>query len=473
MTDTSLPPTHDSSSAISFTELVDAVRSAYQSGRTRPMAWRKAQLQGLLAFLTDHEQDLLDALHADLGRPVAEAFGADIGISRLHIKHTLRHFERWARPQRISAGMLSMPAKARVMSEPLGVALIIAPWNYPIQLLVEPMAAAIAAGNAVIAKPSELAPACSSVVSRCLPKYLDTEAIAIVEGGVEETTSLLEEPFDHILFTGSTNVGKVVMAAAAKHLTPVTLELGGKSPTIVAADANIEVAARRIAWGKLMNAGQTCIAPDYVLVDNAVKDRFVDALCTSIRGFYGDQVSTTPDFGRIVSSRHHTRLVNLIKTGGGSVAIGNSYDAESKFLAPTVVVDPDVESALMNEEIFGPILPIVGVESVDAAIKFVTSRPKPLALYVFSKSSATVSNVLASTTSGGACVNHVVMHIMPENLPFGGVGPSGMGAYHGKAGFDTFSHRKSVVHKPTWPDPTLLYPPYDDWKQKVLRVAMR
>ncbi len=457
----------------SFTELVDGVRATFNSGRTRPMTWRRRQLEGMLQMLKVHEQDFVDAIVSDLGRPVLEAFSADIGHARLQIKHVLKHFEQWARTEKVSPGLLSQPGTAEIIKEPLGVALVIAPWNYPVQLLLEPMAAALAAGNAVVAKPSELAPASAAVLARLIPQYLDDDAVVVVEGGVPETTALLEEPFDHIFFTGSTNVGRVVMTAAAKHLTPVTLELGGKSPTIVAADADLAIAAKRIVWAKFMNAGQTCIAPDYVLVDETVKDRFVDLVVDAIRTFFGADPEQSSDLGRIISPRHLDRLVGLVSGGGGTTVVGGDHDEATKYLAPTVIVDPDLESNLMTEEIFGPVLPIVSVVSVDEAIEFVNARPKPLALYVFTQSSTTADLLLRRTSSGGACVNHAVVHILPDGLPFGGVGPSGMGAYHGRTGFDAFSHHKSVVRKKTRPDMPLLYAPYGGWKERIVRFVFR
>jgi aldehyde dehydrogenase (NAD+) len=308
-------------------------------------------------------------------------------------------------------------------------------------------------------------------MARHLHRYVDPDAVALVEGGVPETTALLENRFDHVFFTGSTAVGRVVMQAAAKHLTPVTLELGGKSPTIVAADADLAVAARRITWAKFMNAGQTCIAPDYVLVERPVRDQLVEKLQGAITEFYGSDPRTTPDLGRIVNQRHHERLSGLLDGAGGSVACGGSGDAASRYLAPTIVVDPDVDSGLMTEEIFGPILPIVAIDSVEEAIAFVNERPKPLALYVYSKSKEIADRVLARTSSGGACINHSVVHILPDSLPFGGVGPSGTGAYHGKAGFDAFSHRRSVLRKSTRPDPGIVYPPYGKVASRLIRHA--
>lgn len=331
------------------------------------------------------------------------------------------------------------------------------------------MAAAIAAGNCVVGKPSELSPATSAVLARLVPKYLDPAAVALVEGGVPETTTLLDQQFDHIFFTGSTTVGKIVMKAAAEHLTPVTLELGGKSPVIVAADANIASTARRIAFGKMMNAGQTCVAPDYVLVERGAHGELVSALADTMADFLDGNAHESSNLGRIISDRHHSRLVGLLDGHGGDVVTGGEHDATDRFLAPTLVADPDIDSRLMREEIFGPVLPVIAVDSVEEAIDFVTARPKPLALYVFSESKATAQQVLDQTSSGGACVNHTVMHLIPPNLPFGGIGPSGMGAYHGRTGFETFSHQKSVLYKPSRPDPAFAYPPYTEFKEKLIR----
>jgi aldehyde dehydrogenase (NAD+) len=426
----------------------------------------------MLQMLIDHEDDFVEALHADLGRPPLEAYAADIGTTKAEIKHALKHVASWAKPKKVNPGLTSMPAKAKIIPEPLGTVLIIAPWNYPIQLLLNPMAAAIAAGNCIVAKPSELAPACSAVLARLVPRYLDNDAITLVEGGVPETTALLELPYDHVFFTGSTAVGRVVMQAAAKHLTPVTLELGGKSPTIVAADADLGVAAHRILWGKHLNAAQTCIAPDYVLVESSVKDRLVDEKASVIGEVLGRDPQASPDFGRIVNDRHFNRLTGLLESAGGTVAVGGSSDAATRFIEPTIIVDPDLEAPIMQEEIFGPLLPVVAVDSIDDAIDFVNDRPKPLALYVFAGSPETAEHVLASTSSGGACVNQTILHIHTPNMPFGGVGPSGTGSYHGKFGFDAFSHHKSVLLKPQKPDPKLLYPPYTPLKDKIVHAAL-
>ncbi len=456
----------------SYAELVGGLRAEFRAGRTRSVEWRRAQLDGLVRLLTDAEAELSAAMADDLGKPAIEAYATDIGFTRTEVAHLRKRFEGWMKPRRVPVPLTSQPGKGRVVPEPLGVALVIAPWNYPVQLLLSPLAAALAAGNTVVCKPSELAPATSAVLARLLPRYLDDRAVVVVEGGVPETTALLQQRFDHIFFTGSTRVGRVVMEAAAQHLTPVTLELGGKSPTIVAADADLEVAARRIAWGKFLNAGQTCIAPDYVLADRAIRDRLVDLIAATVTEFYGADPRRSADFARIVNTSHLGRLESLLSDHGGHVAVGGEVDTDDRYLAPTLVIDPEPDSRLMEEEIFGPILPVLAVDSVDAAVEFVLDRPKPLALYVFSASGETVDDVVARTSSGGVCVNHVVMHIMPNEMPFGGVGPSGMGAYHGKTGFDSFSHLKAVLQKPSRPDPKILYPPYTAVKEKLIHTAM-
>ncbi|MFL6205064.1 MAG: aldehyde dehydrogenase family protein [Acidimicrobiales bacterium] len=448
------------------------LRATFDSGRTRPLAWREAQLAGLRRMMEEGEDELLEALRTDLGRPTAEAFAADIGHTKQELRHYAKHVSRWMKPTKVRLPATVAPAKGWIVPEPLGVALVIAPWNYPIQLLVEPVGAALAAGNCVLAKPSELAPACSAALARLLPRYVDADAVVVVEGGVDETTALLAERWDHIFFTGSTAVGRVVAEAAAKHLTPTVLELGGKSPTYVHRSADLDVAVRRIAWGKFLNAGQTCIAPDYVLVDHQVKDAFVDKLTRQIAEFYGSDAQASRSYGRIVNDRHLARLQGLLE-GAGTIATGGEVDAADRYVAPTVTVEPGRDSAVMQEEIFGPILPVLGVEGPDEAKAFVAGRPKPLALYVFAQQDDVVDDVVASTTSGGVCVNQTLMHILPADLPFGGVGDSGMGAYHGKTGFDAFSHRKSVLRKPTRPDLKLLYPPYKPLVERLIRRIVR
>ena len=445
-------------------------RAAYRSGRTRPLSWRADQLRGLQALVREGEDELLHAMADDFGKPRVEAWLADLAPVAAEAAHLRRNLHRWARPRLSWPGIANLPGSAWSVPEPLGTVLVISPWNYPVNLALVPLAAALAAGNAAVVKPSELTPATSATLARLVPRYLDDEAVVVVEGAVDVATELLAQPFDHIFFTGSTSVGRTVMAAAATHLASVTLELGGKSPVIVAADADLDVAAKRVAWGKLLNAGQTCIAPDYVLVERSVADAFVDRVVSAIGALQGPDPAATRT--RIVNERHVERLSGLLKSAGGTVATGGGVDVGERVVEPTVVVDPDLGSPLMQDEIFGPILPVVRVDSVDEAMTFVNERPKPLALYVFSGSRATGRRVVDGTTAGGVCLNHVVYHFIAPELPFGGVGPSGMGAYHGRAGFEELSHRKAVVRRGIWPDLPFAYPPYDERKERMIRRFM-
>lgn len=469
--DSSAPSTPSSPSTVdNIPALVDGVRRTFDTRVTRPLSWRKRQLERMIALLEENETELSEALATDLGKPAVEGFVTDIAFVIGEVKLMLKNLRRWNRPERVRTPVVALPATSKRIPEPLGVVLVIAPWNYPIQLLLVPAAGAIAAGNAVVMKPSEVSSATSAALARLVPRYLDTSAIALVEGGVPETTALLAQRFDHIFYTGNGTVGRVVMRAAAEHLTPVTLELGGKSPTIVHASADLDVAARRIAWGKWLNAGQTCVAPDYVLVEKSVEAALVERIGRVIQDFYGDEPKTSGSYGRIVSERHFDRLSGLMN--GGRVIIGGDTDRNDRYIAPTVITDVDLSSPLMNEEIFGPLLPIVPVKSVREAISFVNARPHPLALYVFAEKKSVVVEVLAHTTAGGVTVNGTLMHLTSPNLPFGGVGESGMGAYHGEAGVRIFQHRKPVLSRSTKIDPSLAYPPYTDRKAKIFRKVL-
>jgi len=439
-----------------------------RSGRTLGSEWRKRQLQGVIDLLEQNEDRLTAAMAADLGKPAFEAWMTDLLTTRDEARHAKAHVDDWMRRRRHPVPTITKPGSAWVEPQPLGQVLVIAPWNYPVQLLLAPLVGALAAGDTVLLKPSELAPATSAALAELVPEYLDPDAVAVVEGGVEVTTELLAQPWDHILFTGSTRVGKVVMAAAAEHLTPVTLELGGKSPTIVAADADLAVAARRIAWAKTLNAGQTCVAPDYVLVEEAVADRFTGLLVAELERARDHAEPTS-----IVNAHHLRRLEGLLDGHGGEELLARRVDRDARVLAPIAVREPDPDSPLMQEEIFGPLLPVLTVETVDDAISFVNDRPRPLALYVFTSSDSVERKVLDGTTAGSVCVNHLVYQVAVTSLPFGGVGPSGMGAYHGKAGFDTFSHHKSVLKRPTRGDLKAAYPPYSPLVRRLLRRVTR
>ncbi len=453
----------------SIATVVAAARRSFAEGRTRPLAWRRDVLARLRELTVRNESALLEALASDFGKPQLEAWAAEVGFVLSDIDHVLANLDAWARPERVPTPLAFQPGTSEIISEPLGVACVIAPWNYPFQLLVLPMVAAISAGNAVIGKPSELAAATSALTARIFAELGDP-AIGIVQGGVAETTELLAERFDHIFYAGNGRVGRIVMRAAAEHLTPVTLELGGKSPAIVSRHAKIDVAARRIAWGKFLNAGQTCIAPDYVLVEQSVHDEFVRALRTSISDFYGANPEASADFARVVNGPHFHRLEKLLDCG--TVAVGGQTNADTRFIAPTVLTGITRNDAVMEEEIFGPILPIIAVDSINEAIAFVNKSEKPLALYAFSEDDAENRRVIDGTTSGGVCVNGTIMHISTPHLPFGGVGESGIGAYHGRFGFDTFSHRRSVYTRSTRLDPPILYPPYTPGKEKIVRRAL-
>jgi aldehyde dehydrogenase (NAD+) len=347
---------------------------------------------------------------------------------------------------------------------------VIAPWNYPVQLLLAPVAAALAAGNAVVCKPSEVAPASSAALARILPEYVDTDAVAVVEGGIPETTALLEQRWDHILYTGNGAVGRIVAAAAAKHLTPVTLELGGKSPVVVARDANIKLAASRVAFAKFLNSGQTCVAADHVYVHRDVEQQFLAALRAEIAQRYGPAPQESRDFGRMVNVSHTQRVKNLLDQGGYEVVCGGEVDVERRYVAPTVLRGVSPDAAVMGEEIFGPVLPVLTFDDLTEVTAAINAGDKPLALYVFTASDETVEQVLSSTSSGGVCVNDAISHLLVSSLPFGGVGDSGYGSYHGRWGFETFSHRRAVYRRPSWMmDPPLLNPPYGPWKQKLAR----
>ncbi|MGY6501859.1 MAG: aldehyde dehydrogenase family protein [Acidimicrobiales bacterium] len=454
-------------------ELVEQLRATFDTGTTRPVAWRREQLLAVKAMLRAGEERLLAALAGDLSKGATEAYATEIGVTLSDLDHTLKHLDEWTTPQRVKVPVTQKPGRAEVVSDPYGVVLIMSPWNYPVHLVITPLVAAIAAGNAVLVKPSEVAPATASVLADLIETHLDTSAVAVVQGGPDVARAVLAERFDLIFFTGSTALGRKVMAAAAPHLTPVVLELGGKSPAIVDRSANLAVAARRIVFGKFVNAGQTCVAPDHVLVDETVADELTDHIVSSIADFYGDDPRSSDDFGRIVNERHLGRLRGLLDGGGfEQVVVGGEFDADTRYLAPTVLRDVDPDAPVMQEEIFGPILPVLTVRSTDEAIRFVNDRPKPLALYVFAEDDAVVDRVVERTSSGGVCANHTLVQLGVPDLPFGGVGDSGMGAYHGRVGFEAFSHQKSVLRKATRPDPSVLYPPYGRWKAKMIRSAV-
>lgn len=460
----------DSSSSIP--ELITAVRARFDSGHTRSIRWRLQQLGGLRDFLIERAPELERALRDDLAKNPSESQLTEIGVVLAEVSHTMSSLRSWLRPRRVAVPLALAPASASVLLEPLGVVLIIAPWNYPVQLLLAPLVGALAAGNAVVLKPSELAPSTSAVMARFLPRYLDERAVLVVEGAVDETTELLSQKFDHIFYTGNSRVARIVAAAAAKNLTPVTLELGGKSPVYVDGTVDVDAAAKRIAWGKFLNAGQTCVAPDYVLATPDVAARLVEALRRAVDTLYGRDPRDSADYGRIVNDAQFERLSGLL--GSHDAAVGGSVDPADRYVAPTVFHDVERSDEVMGQEIFGPILPIVTVSGLDDALAYIRAGDKPLALYVFSDDKTTRRRFLTETSSGGVGFDVAVAHLSVPGLPFGGVGESGMGSYHGRRSVETFSHEKSVLSKPLAPDTLgLVYPPYTSKRSSFIRGALR
>ncbi len=445
---------------------VRRLRETFASGRTRDVEWRKQQLRALERLMTENEAAIADALAKDLDRKPFEAWLADVASTAGEAATAAKSVGKWMKRRHHLLEFSQLPGRGWVEYEPYGTVLIIGAWNFPFALTLGPAVGAIAAGNTVVLKPSEIAPASSALMAELVPRYLDNDAIAVVEGDGAVSQELIEQGFDYLLFTGGTEIGRKVYESAAAHLTPVTLELGGKSPVIVAADADIEVAAKRIAWTKLINSGQICIAPDYVLAEAPIRDQLVEKLREAVAEFEAGN----PGGKRIVNERHFTRLSNALAATKGTVAVGGGSDAADIRIQPTVVVDPDPAEPLMTDEIFGPILPVVTVGSLGEAITFVNSRPKPLAAYLFTKSKTVRERVIKEVAAGGMVINHLLFHFATHKLPFGGVGPSGMGAYHGKYGFEEFSHRKTVMTKPTRPDVgAFIYPPYTEKAWKLAR----
>jgi aldehyde dehydrogenase (NAD+) len=440
-----------------FTSLVQRQRVFFQSGATRPIEFRRAQLRHLHDAVVAHESSLLAALRADLGKSPHEGYISEVGFLLSDIRHALRHLAGWSKPRRRRTPLLVWPARGFVQPEPFGVALIIGAWNYPLQLLLSPLVGAIAAGNCCVLKPSELAPHTAGAVADLVRANFSPDFLSVVQGGRESAEALLRERFDKIFFTGSTTIGRAVMAAAAAHLTPVTLELGGKSPCLVCADAPLPVTARRIAWGKFLNAGQTCVAPDFVLVDRRLRDRLLEGLKQALHEFYGRDPRQSPDYSRIVNRRHFDRLVGYL--GAGQVVHGGEQDAGALYFAPTLITDVPLDAPAMQEEIFGPILPVLTFDTLDDALALLQRRPTPLAMYLFTSDRATQDHVLAVTRSGGLCLNDTITHITAKDLPFGGLGESGLGAYHGKASFDSFTHYRAVLRRSFACDSMLRYPP--------------
>jgi aldehyde dehydrogenase (NAD+) len=466
------PGTAASSRSLSVASVAESLRETFRTGVTRPIAWRRDQLTELARLLRREATTLTDAMAADLGKPELEGWLTDIAAVRRDIEGIIHHVAPWAAPRPVGVPWTLWPGRAQVVPEPLGAVLIIAPWNYPVRCLVLPLAFAIAAGNSAAVKPSELAPATSAALAKLLPSYLDDRAIEVVEGGPETAEKLLGQRWDHIFFTGSGRVGRLVMAAAAHHLTPVTLELGGKNPAIVDASADLDVAARRIVWGKFLNAGQTCVAPDYVLVDSSVEEQFLEAVVVKLKDFFGADPRLSPALGRVVNESHMHRLLEMLRLTQARLVTGGGSCESERYLAPTLLAGVDWNDPVMQEEIFGPVLPVLSYRDIGDALSALKFREKPLALYLYSGDPRTVDRVIAESSSGSVCVNHNAVQLAVPGLPFGGVGASGMGAYHGRAGFDTFSHAKSVLRRPKRGELALMYPPYTHAKRWLLRKVL-
>jgi aldehyde dehydrogenase (NAD+) len=448
-------------------EVFDGCKSAFDAGVTRSVEWRQNQLIAVEKMLNEQEDTFVAALAKDLGKSETEAWLLEISFVQLACQHARKHLPRWMRDRRVQLPVIAMPGRSWVKPEPLGCVLNISPWNYPLQLCLAPLVSSISAGNCTVLKPSESAPATSAALAKLIPQYLDQDCIKVVEGGVETATNLLELDWDHIVFTGSETVGKIVLAAAAKHLTPVTLELGGKSPCIVLPDANLDVAARRITWGCFTNAGQTCIAPDYILTDPQTAELLIPKLRREINLMFGDDAAKSKDYGRIVNSAHFDRLISLI--GNDHVVIGGKSNRDDLFISPTVLHPVSENSPSMQSEIFGPLLPVLEVSGLDEAIKFIRSRAKPLAAYLFGGNAKAKTDMTEQVSAGSVCINDVMIFMGVADLPFGGVGASGIGQYNGKYGFNNLSHLKACLRRSFWPDLQLRYAPSSRTKLKWLR----
>ena len=451
--------------------ILDTQRRYFHTEATRPLHFRRAALIRLRNTLREWEPRLAAALRADLGKSAGESYMCEIGMCLASLSEAIAHLKRWAAPKRVRTPLSQFPACSRIVPEPYGVALIISPWNYPLLLSLDPLIAALAAGNCCVLKPSRQSPHVTQALADMLGSIFPQEHVAVIRGDSSVTDTLLAQSFDYIFFTGSPRIGRKIMAAAAQHLTPVTLELGGKSPCIVDDSVPLSLAARRIAFGKITNAGQTCVAPDYLLIHRSVRDAFVAEFSRTVREMLGDSPLQNPDYAHIISRHHFDRLCDLLR--GEHIACGGGADPATLRIEPTLLLDVTPESPCMQEEIFGPILPIITYDSLEEAERFVLSRPKPLACYIFTTRRATEQRLTSILSAGGICVNDTIVHLAVHSLPFGGVGQSGMGAYHGRTGFDTFSHAKPILHRATWLDLPFRYAPLTPLKERILRHFLR
>lgn len=444
----------------------------FHTNKTKDLNFRLQQLQKLREGIKKYEPKIIEALQKDLGKHPFESYTTEVGFTLNSITHTMKRLKKWAKPKKVSTPLALFPSKSMVMYEPYGTVLIIGPFNYPFQLLIEPLIGAIAAGNCAVLKPSELVPNVSTVVTEMIENIFDSSHIRSVQGGMETNTSLINAPFDYIFFTGSVAVGKIVMEAAAKHLIPVTLELGGKSPVIVDKSADIKASAERIIWGKTVNSGQTCVAPDYVMVHEAVKEELIEEMKQALHRFFGSKIDQSKDFGRIVNEQHFNRLKTILEKDKDQIIFGGGADPSSRFVEPTLL-EATCNSAAMEDEIFGPLLPILTYRELDEAVKYINKLAKPLALYLFTADKHVENKVLSEISSGGVCINNTLTHLGNPDLPFGGIGNSGIGAYHGHYSFTTFSHEKSVLKASTKLNVRMLFPPFNDKNLQLVRRFLK
>ncbi len=452
-------------------EVFEKQRKYFFTHQTKDVDFRLEQLKKLKNAILKNEDAISEALYKDLHKSKTEAYATEIGLTLSELSLHIKKLRKWARPQRVHTSIVNFKSKSFIYREPFGNVLIIAPWNYPFLLLIQPLVSAVAAGNTVILKTSPYVPNTAAAMEKMIKETFEEEYIAIFNGNREVNQALLDKPFDYIFFTGSPNLGHIVMQKAAKHLTPVTLELGGKSPAIVNKDANIEVSARRLAWGKFINAGQTCVAPDYLFVHKDIKEKFLQRVIFYIEKFYGKNPQESPEYPRIVNERNVERLQYLISSG--KIFYGGKIDKSDRYIQPTILTEISDESAVMQEEIFGPVLPVMEFSDIEEVVNYVNSHPKPLAFYYFGENKKLQKYILKHTSSGGACINDTLMHLASHSLPFGGVGNSGMGRYHGKFGFDTFSNLRAVLNKSTFIDVPVRYLPFKKSTLKILKMLMK
>ena len=458
-------------------EIVQRQREFFCSGRTLATGYRLAYLKAMRKGIEEMEDEIVHALHDDLGKSRTESYMTEIGMTLSELSCACRNLKRWSRPEKVGSPLSQFPSRSRIISEPYGNVLIMSPWNYPFLLCISPLVSAVAAGNTAIVKPSAYSPATSAVIRKLVEKVFPEEYVTVIEGGREVNSDLLEQKFDYIFFTGSKTVGKLVMTKAAEHLTPVTLELGGKSPVIVDRTADIEVSAARIVFGKYLNCGQTCVAPDYILVHESISEQFTAACRKAIRRMFGENPLENPDYGKIVNRKHFDRLVAAMEECPPGSVTGGETDSEGLRIAPAIIRAGNIlasgDAAIFQEEIFGPLMPILTYNDLEDVICYIARRPRPLAAYIFTRDRKIKKMLLQRLHFGGGCVNDTIIHLATEQLPFGGVGESGMGRYHGKYGFDTFTHKKSILEKSLWIDLPMRYQPYNSIKEKLIRIFLK